>query len=107
MATQLWAPLQQREQKQFGTRSCFVEAIRGVKNPKLQDVSKRLSIEQCKAHPWVPCSEIDGAGLRLSWCFKGLRVFGALESCLAPVMFTGVWPRLGLPGSPHWLVDAV
>ena len=25
-----------------------------------KDVSKRLSIEECLAHPWVPCSETDG-----------------------------------------------
>ena len=28
-----------------------------------QDVSKRLSIDECLAHPWVPCSETDGRGL--------------------------------------------
>lgn len=30
-----------------------------------QDVSKRLSIEECLAHPWVPCSETDGLALRM------------------------------------------
>ena len=34
-----------------------------------QDASKRLSVEECLAHPWVPCSEEDGPKLSFltSW----------------------------------------
>ena len=32
---------------------------------RTQDVSKRLSIQQCLAHPWVTCSETDGCSLSL------------------------------------------
>eukprot|EP00439_Symbiodinium_sp_Y106_P071625 s153_g12.t3 len=32
---------------------------------RTQDVSKRLSIQQCLAHPWVTCSETDGCTIDL------------------------------------------
>ena len=48
-----------------------------------QDVSKRLSIEECLAHPWVPCSETDGLALRM----LAFGVFSFFFSdCLALVL---------------------
>ncbi|CAE7587949.1 unnamed protein product [Symbiodinium pilosum] len=44
---------------------CSEEAKDLLEKMLEKDVSKRLSIEQCKAHPWVPCSEIDGCTIDL------------------------------------------
>ncbi|CAJ1335472.1 unnamed protein product [Effrenium voratum] len=39
---------------------CSEEAKDLLEKMLKKDVSQRLSIEECLAHPWVPCSETDG-----------------------------------------------